>query len=236
MDEVYLFFTQKVDALLIILLMHYTIYFNQKPLLLTDTLTDNANELLKQKGAVFEEQLNAATVQTMLQKMHEPEIKAGVFLYPSADELLHAFKENMTVIEAGGGLVHTEEDSVLLIFRNGKWDLPKGKLDEGEAADVAALREVQEETGLAQLQLEEPVTTTYHTYHQNGELILKESHWFLVKSPLQKTMVPQLEEGIEKCEWVKPDALTTYLENTHPSIIDVLRLGLEKLYAPKKIS
>lgn len=141
----------------------------------------------------------------------------------------------MKVIEAGGGLVHTENGTVLLIYRNGKWDLPKGKLDEGEATDAAAVREVQEETGLEQLQLEAPLTVTYHTYYQDNVLILKESHWYLMKSPEQKEMVPQLEEGIEKCEWVKLDALAPYLENTHPSIIDVLQCSIKKLHAQRNI-
>lgn len=215
--------------------MHYTIYFNQKSLILSDSRTAKIDELLQQPGAVLQEELNNTTVQAMLKKMEEPGTKVGVFLHASPDELLEMFKQNTTLIEAGGGLVHTEDDLILLIFRNGKWDLPKGKLDEGEAADAAALREVWEETGLAQLQLEEPLTITYHTYRQTGKLILKESHWYLMKSPQQEIMVPQLEEGIEKCEWAKPDALSTYLENTHPSIIDVLKMGIEKLRAARKI-
>jgi len=215
--------------------MPYTIYFNQKPLLLTDTKTTNTEERLQKKGIVFQDQLSNSTVGEMLRKMEAPNTTAGVFLHNSAEELLSVFKQKMTVIEAGGGLVHTDKDTVLLIFRNGKWDLPKGKLDEGEATDTAALREVREETGLTALQLEEPLTVTYHTYYQNEKLILKESHWFLMKSPEQQNLIPQLEEGIEKCEWVNPAALATYLENTHPSIIDVLQLGVQKLQATKKI-
>jgi 8-oxo-dGTP pyrophosphatase MutT (NUDIX family) len=215
--------------------MDYTIYFKEKPLLLTENKTLKATELLQKPGTILQENLSNETVQTMLRKMQESTTTAGIFLHTPVDELLRAFKRNMTVIEAGGGLVHTDVGTVLLIFRNGKWDLPKGKIDEGESASAAALREVYEETGLNQLQLEAPLTTTYHTYHQNENLILKESHWFLMKSPQQQTMIPQLEEGIEKCEWVKLDVLATYLENTHPSIIDVLKLGIEKLHAAKTI-
>lgn len=215
--------------------MHYTIYFNHKPLLLADEKTAKTEELLRQPATIFKDQLSESTVREMLQKMELPKTAAGVFLHSQVAELRDAFKQEMTVIEAGGGLVYTDTDQVLLIFRNQKWDLPKGKLDQGEAADAAALREVYEETGLKELQLEEFLTTTYHTYYQNGKLILKESHWFLMKSALQQTLVPQLEEGIEKCEWVKLDALATYLENTHPSIIDVLQLGIQKLHAAKRI-
>jgi 8-oxo-dGTP pyrophosphatase MutT (NUDIX family) len=215
--------------------MHYTIYFNQKPLLLTDTRIQMAEQLLQKPNTLYYHQLNNASVSAIIREIQQPNVSGGVFIHSPLDELLEAFKQQMKVVEAGGGLVHTNNATVLLIYRNGKWDLPKGKLDEGEATDAAAVREVREETGLEQLQLEEPLTITYHTYYQDKVLILKESHWYLMKSPEQKEMVPQLEEGIEKCEWVKPDALAPYLENTHPSIIDVLQCGIKKLHAQKSI-
>src|SRR5438309_3739821 len=104
--------------------MDYTIYFNQKPLLLTDSKTAKAVELLQKPGTVLQENLSNETVQTMLSKMEESTTAAGVFLHTSVDELLTTLKHNIAVIEAGGGLVHTDEGTVLLIFRNGKWNLP----------------------------------------------------------------------------------------------------------------
>jgi len=215
--------------------MHYTIYFNQKPLVLSDSKTPHIQQLLQKPAIVFQEELNSTSVENMLKEIQHPTTSGGVFIHQPIDDLLQAFKKKMKVIEAGGGLVHTGEEMILLIFRNGKWDLPKGKLDEGESTYAAALREVQEETGLVNLQLEEPLTTTYHTYHQYNELILKKSHWFLMKSPQQQALVPQLEEGIEKCEWVRLDALAPFVENTHPSVIDVLQEGIKKLHAQKRI-
>jgi 8-oxo-dGTP pyrophosphatase MutT (NUDIX family) len=135
----------------------------------------------------------------------------------------------MQLVAAGGGLVYTDNHTVLLIYRRGKWDLPKGKLDEGETPAVAAVREVQEETGVEHLELEEPLTVTYHTYMEKGRLVLKESHWFLMKSPEQPSLVPQQEEDIEQCIWVKRDDLQQYFQNTHPSILDVLKAGLKRL-------
>lgn len=215
--------------------MHYTIYFNQKPLLLTDHKTPQAETLAQRPGVLVFEQFDDADVSAMLDGMQAPNTSAGVFLHHSANALLRAFKQKMKVIEAGGGLVYNDGGALLLIFRNGKWDLPKGKVDEGEAMDAAALREVQEETGLSKLQLIEPLTITYHTYYQSGGLILKESHWFLMQSLKEQELVPQVEEGIEKCEWVKPDALGPYLENTHPSIVEVLQAGTLKLQAQKRL-
>lgn len=214
--------------------MHYTIYFDQKPLLLTDSKTGIAENLLQQPNVIFQDRLEKTAVQEIIQNMQSETTAGGVFFHNSAEKLLQAFKSALKVIEAGGGLVHTKNKTVLLIFRRGKWDLPKGKLDEEETVAAAALREVQEETGLKNLHLEEPLTTTYHTYYEKGELVLKESHWFLMKSDEQEP-IPQLEEDIEKCVWVKTDALATYLENTHPSIIDVLKLGIEKLRLTKEV-
>jgi 8-oxo-dGTP pyrophosphatase MutT (NUDIX family) len=215
--------------------MHYIIYFNQKPLLLTDSKISLTEQLLQKPNTLYYDQLNDASVKAIVSEMQKPTVTGGVFIHSPVPDLLQAFKQQIKVIEAGGGLVHTGNEMVLLIYRNGKWDLPKGKLDNDETTDVAAVREVREETGLEQLELEEPLSITYHTYYQDNVLILKESHWYLMKSPEQKEMVPQLEEGIEKCEWVKLDALATYFENTHPSIIDVLQCGIKKLHAREEI-
>lgn len=213
--------------------MRYIISFNDKPLVLTDSLAGFAKDVMQKPDAIFQDQLNEASVRSMLQKMQEPQVSAGVFLHQCVEALLQAFKKHMTVIQAGGGLVHTDEKTFLLIFRRGKWDLPKGKQDKGETIAETALREVAEETGLTALQLEEPITVTYHTYQEKEELILKESHWFLMKSAQQESLTPQLEEDIEKCVWVKEADLAPYLENTHPSILSVIDLGVKKLQAAK---
>jgi 8-oxo-dGTP pyrophosphatase MutT (NUDIX family) len=209
--------------------MHYTIYFNQKPLLLTDKFDPIDKKQLMAAGTKIMEGSDEAAIDQMLQHMQDQSVTGGVIVTNSPKDLLQAFKMKLKVIEAGGGLVYTDQLAILLIFRKGKWDLPKGKLDDGETIAAAAVREVVEETGLTNIQLQEPLITTYHTYYEKEELVLKESHWFLMKSPQQESMIPQIEEDIEKCEWVKPDALAPYLENTHPSIIEVLKTGLEKI-------
>lgn len=214
--------------------MHYTIYFNQKPLVLSDSKTGITEILLQQDNTLYQDRLDQTAVQEMIRNIQQEKTASGVFFHNNIEILLQAFKNEMNVIKAGGGLVHTKNDTVLLIFRRGKWDLPKGKPDEGETVAEAALREVQEETGLKELFLEEPLTATYHTYYEKGKLILKESHWFLMKSDEQE-LVPQVEEDIEKCLWVKTDELATYFENAHPSIIDVLKIGIKKLHLTKEI-
>jgi hypothetical protein len=85
------------------------------------------------------------------------------------------------------------------------------------------------------VEIEKPLSITYHTYHQDGKHILKESHWYLMKAEQQANLIPQLEEGIEKCEWVPIDQLAPYMENTHASILDVVNAGLKLLREKRNV-
>ena len=116
-----------------------------------------------------------------------------------------------------------------MIFRRGKWDLPKGKLDPGESLETCAVREVQEETGVQDVVLEKPLVVTYHTYDESGKHILKESHWYLMQTEKEEELTPQQDEDIDLCIWVPLDELETYMHNTHPSIRDVIKAGLQHL-------
>jgi 8-oxo-dGTP pyrophosphatase MutT (NUDIX family) len=205
--------------------MQYTIYFHNKPLIISNEHTAAEQYTNSRRIETFDK----SNIPELLREMRQEESPALVILHPEPAKILQTFKEEMQLIAAGGGLVYTDNHTVLLIYRRGKWDLPKGKLDAGETPAVAAVREVQEETGVEHLVLEEPLTVTYHTYMEKGGLVLKESHWFLMKSPEQPSLVPQQEEDIEQCIWVKRDDLQQYFQNTHPSILDVLKAGLKRL-------
>ena len=135
---------------------------------------------------------------------------------------LKKFAKNYHLIKAAGGLVTDDDARVLLIFRRGKWDLPKGKAEDNEPIELCANREVIEETGLNELVLRKPLAVTYHTYFEKGKDILKETHWFLFDAPGKQQLQPQLEEDILKVEWVKKEDLKEYKKNTFPLIKDVL--------------
>ena len=109
-----------------------------------------------------------------------------------------------------------------MIFRRGKWDLPKGKLDKGETLEECAIREVKEETGLASVELVSALTITHHTYHEGTRFILKESHWYIMKANGKQELIPQTEEDIHEIKWVKADELDKYKKDSFPSIRDVL--------------
>ena len=123
----------------------YKIYFNNKPLFITDQITTPLEEYLHHEETVFIDEFNLHTLKAMVHEMEAPKIRSGVFLHNDPEAVLKAFKKKLVLVQAAGGLVHTEDDQLLLIFRRGKWDLPKGKLDEGEKMDACAIREVAEE-------------------------------------------------------------------------------------------
>jgi 8-oxo-dGTP pyrophosphatase MutT (NUDIX family) len=211
------------------------IYFNNKSLFITNQITKELEEYLHHEETVLIDEFNNHTVKAMIHEMEASQIHAGVFLHDDVDEVLKAFKKKLVLVKAAGGLVHTEDDNLLLIFRRGKWDLPKGKVDDNEKIEACAVREINEETGLVKPEIEKSLCITYHTYYQDGKHILKESHWFLMKAQKQTNLIPQVEEGIDKCEWVPVDQLTSYMENTHASVLDVVNAGVKILHETKNV-
>jgi len=125
-------------------------------------------------------------------------------------------------IIAAGGVVRNEAGEILLQLRKGKWDLPKGKLDEGESIEECAVREVEEETGLRNIQLGELIGTTFHHYNEKGAEYEKETFWYDMRVSGEQELVPQIEEDIHDLKWVKERELAPYLKNTYDNIIDII--------------
>ena len=129
-----------------------------------------------------------------------------------------------TQIIAAGGLVTNPQGQILWIFRRGFWDLPKGKLDEGETIQTCAVREVEEETGIKNIRLHELLKFTNHIYfdtHLNQEVV-KRTYWFHMTIPTTQTGVPQITEDIEKIEWHSLATAKHCLAQTYPTIIEVI--------------
>jgi len=127
------------------------------------------------------------------------------------------------IIQAGGGLVENEKGEVLFMYRRGKWDLPKGKLDPGENLADCAIREVKEETGIRNLELDRFLVVTEHNYQERGFAFIKKTHWWLMKANSNQTLTPQAEEEITELKWIGKSGLPGVLNNTFPNIIDVLK-------------
>ncbi len=130
-------------------------------------------------------------------------------------------------IIAAGGVVYNEEGKILIIERLGKWDLPKGKLEEGEDIPTCAVREVIEECGVENLTLGEALTSTYHTYPHKGKRTLKKTYWYRMKSSDKGDLTPQAEEDISQALWINPSDLNMVLENTYASIAELLKEEME---------
>ena len=133
-------------------------------------------------------------------------------------------------IEAAGGVVKNKNNDILLIYRRGFWDLPKGKIEKGETLSDAAIREVEEETGLINVKIIQPVVfkklknkATYHSYFIDDKLALKVSYWFEMQTDSEANLIPQTEEDIEQAIWVKKEDIPNYFDNMYLSIIDVLK-------------
>lgn len=157
----------------------------------------------------------------------------GFSEYPFTEELIYLcndpdvswrnFTALFTLSVAAGGVVANTENKLLLIFRRGKWDLPKGKLDYDETPEAAAVREVQEECGLEQITLGVPLLNTFHTYTEKKKRILKKTHWFTMATQSTALLVPQLEEDIEQAVWMSPEEIRQEVyANTYRSVRAVL--------------
>ena len=203
--------------------MFLKIYFDDKPLFLCDAVDETVQPYIHHDDAVFIDELDSHTVKSMIHEMELEKVHAGVFYHQDLAALKKAFYKKFTLVVAAGGLVQNEKKEILMIFRRGKWDLPKGKLDKGEKLEDCAVREVEEETGLQKVKLNAPLTITYHTYHEGARFVLKESHWYTMKVGGDQKLVPQTEEDIQEIKWVTIREAEKLFPECFPSVIDVIK-------------
>jgi 8-oxo-dGTP pyrophosphatase MutT (NUDIX family) len=202
--------------------MHIKIYFGNKPVYLCDELDDELKEILHHPDAVFIDELSNAAIKSLLHEIVKEAFHAGVVFHHDLKELKKMFFKHFDLIEAAGGIVQNDKKELLFIFRLGKWDLPKGKLEKGEDIAACAIREVQEETGITNIKLKHKAGETYHTYNLFGKHILKTTHWYYMTCPAKQILVPQTEEDITGIKWVKTKDIMEPIANTYPSIKDIL--------------
>jgi ADP-ribose pyrophosphatase YjhB (NUDIX family) len=202
--------------------MHIKIYFGEKPVYLCDEISNELNEILHHPDAVFIDEVSSPAINALLHEIRKDEFHAGVLLHSNLEELKKAFFKHFELIEAAGGIVQNDKKEMLFIYRLDKWDLPKGKVEVGENFEDCAVREVEEETGVTNLTIKNKTGETYHTYNAFGKHFLKISHWYYMTCPKTQSLVPQTEENITEIKWVKTKDIKAPLENTYPSIRDIL--------------
>ncbi len=126
-------------------------------------------------------------------------------------------------VTAAGGIVCNAEGRKLMIYRNGRWDLPKGHLEQGETIQECAMREVEEETGVGGLTILRPLCITRHIYIMQGEWEIKSTHWYLMSSTHTADLTPQTEEGIDQVKWCSEEHIKEFLPSSYPTIQSVFR-------------
>jgi ADP-ribose pyrophosphatase YjhB (NUDIX family) len=198
----------------------YKVFINDRPIIFV-----SLQERLKLSSLSIEYQdLNGIELIQLVSESLNKKCNYDMVVIRSTDleESFNSFKSLFKIVEAAGGLVSSGKNKLLWIHRLGKWDLPKGKIEEGESKEIAAVREVEEECGITDIELKQYLCTTYHMYQQNGKQILKPTYWYQMKVEGEPELTPQLEEDILECCWFsEQDMNTTALTNTYSAIKEV---------------
>ena len=188
----------------------YKVFVNNRPLFLTNKIEKETDFQLFL--------LNSVDIEQLVIKIFKNKIHKAFLYHPDEKEILTTLKSKVPVEKAAGGLVYNKNGEILFIFRNGKWDLPKGGVEKKEKKAEAAIREVEEETGVGKLKITEKLEKTYHIFKRGGKFKLKITHWYKMESSFTGTPTPQTEENIEKAVWVKPEEVPALLQNSYENI------------------
>ncbi|AZA49178.1 NUDIX domain-containing protein [Chryseobacterium carnipullorum] len=202
----------------------YKVFVNEKKLLVSKH-PENLEKDLR-----FE---SFTTLEIALDLLENTSVKELNVFGENIEEIWKEFQKLFRIIEAAGGLVTNPQGELLFIKRLGKWDLPKGKMEKGESREESAIREIEEETGLKDVELGKFINTTYHIYiERNGEKILKCTHWFEMNFDGEDTSTPQIEEGITEVAWkstpqIKEEVFPSTFQNIKLIVNDFWNLKLK---------
>ena len=186
------------------------IFYKEKPIIISDRKSDLKNSLII-NPELFEN-LDLLKILTK-KKVNSIGIFSNEF-----DVILNMFKKKYPEIIAAGGKVINNNSEILFIYRNKKWDLPKGKAEKNEIISETALREVEEETGIKNLSIIKPLDKTHHIFKRDGKNYLKSTYWFEMKSDFNGKFKPQKKEGITRVEWIGIENLSSILPKSYANI------------------
>ena len=188
----------------------YKIFVGDKPIILTTKVeqeTDFKNYLL-----------DTVSIDKVIRGIQKKSIASIRLIGKNKDTLIKIFLKLLPNVIAGGGKVYNDNGEVLFIYRNDKWDLPKGKAESKETIDKTAIREVEEETGINGLSIIKPLEMTYHIFKRNGKYKIKVTYWFEMHSNYDGPLLPQQEEGITKVEWLNENQIKEAMTNSYANI------------------
>ena len=192
----------------------YKVFFNQKPIFLTTELVPQTDRT----PVLF---IKFSSPENIIKALKSKKTDCLYLYHQKEDKLWMHFLRHFPIVEAAGGLVRHQDGRFLFIFRNDKWDLPKGRIEKNEPIRIAAVREVEEETGVDGLEIVKPLIETFHVFNRNGKYKLKKTFWFEMKTASTVTLTPQLNEGIKQAVWVLEKEIPQKFENAYENIKQV---------------
>ncbi|MGJ5643447.1 NUDIX hydrolase [Formosa sp. S-31] len=188
----------------------YKVFVNDKPIILTTKV--------EQETYFKNYLLDTVQLGKVIKELNNTSLKEVRLIHKNEDKLLKKFLKKLPVVEAGGGKVYNKNGQILFIYRNDKWDLPKGKAEAKESIEETSIREVEEETGVKGLKITKPLETTYHIFKRNGKYKIKVTYWFEMTTTFSGNLWPQINEGITKVEWLDEVQAVQALENSYANI------------------
>jgi len=188
----------------------YYVFVNDKPIVLTS--------LVEKESGFKNYLLDSVNIGKVINELNKTSLKEVRLIHSNPEKLLKKFLKLLPNVVAGGGKAYNAEGEILFIYRNNKWDLPKGKAELHETIEQTALREVAEETGAAGLEILKPLSITYHIFKRNGRHKIKITHWFEMKTSFKGKLYPQINEGITRVEWLNTTQSQKALENSYANI------------------
>jgi len=190
--------------------MIYQIFVGDKPIVLTTKVekeTDFKNYLL-----------NSVNIGKVINELNTTNLEAVHLIHNKEDKILKKFLKLLPNVVAGGGKVINDKGETLFIYRNKKWDLPKGKAERKETIEETAIREVEEETGVKNLKITKPLQITYHIFKRNGKHKIKITHWFEMQTSFSGDLIPEEKEDITEVKWLSDSESLKALENSYANI------------------
>jgi len=188
----------------------YQVFYKKKIILLTDVFKE---------GKDFKSfPIKDVKLKKVIKLLNKKNTNSVHLFHKNKDKLLKYFFKLIPTVIAAGGKITNSKSETLFIYRNDKWDLPKGKAEKNEQLPQTALREVKEETGIKEVSINKPLDITYHIFRRNNEYRLKVTYWFDMFSDYEGIFFPQLDEGITDVKWVKKADLEEIKINSYPNI------------------
>lgn len=195
------------------------LFVNDKVILLTSNFDEITFDNLTRIHQLRYRKILVGEVKNFIKSRKDKQL---ILIHSDLKKLKNVFFESFPIIIAAGGMVMNQKHQFLFILRRGKWDLPKGKMDEGEKKRETALREVEEETGIGNLEIIKKIGNTYHMFTSKHRWVVKKSVWYEMKSSSLQKPVPQTDEDITEAKWLGRDQIEKSLKNSYPNIKDLV--------------